>query len=91
MKQVALEGFLKKHRDVSRTIATATMGLFVALVSSLQPLITFTKNLNIGAMGVLIKYSKSLACNFSEDNLFHSLMNYLNSSSDCICISYFIS
>ena len=43
MKQVALEGFLKKHRDVSRTIATAKMELFVALVSSLQPLINFKK------------------------------------------------
>ena len=46
MKQVALEDFLKKHRDVSRTIATAKMELFVALVRSFQ-------NPNIGAMGAL--------------------------------------
>ena len=50
MKQVALKGFLEKHRDVSRTIATATMELFVALVSSFKPLTDFTKNPNIGAM-----------------------------------------
>ena len=55
MKQVALEGFLKKHRDVSKTIATAKMELFVALVSSIQPLINFAKNFNIGALGVLYK------------------------------------
>ena len=53
MKLVALEGFLKKHRHVSKTIATAKMKLFVALVSSFQPLTNFTKNPNIGAMGVL--------------------------------------
>ena len=53
MKQVALEGFLKKHRDVFRTIATAKMEFFVALVSSIQPLTKFSKNPNIGAMGVL--------------------------------------
>ena len=44
---VALEGFPKKHRDVSRTITTAKIELFVALVTN------FTKNPNIGAMGVL--------------------------------------
>ena len=55
MKQVALEGFLKKHRDVSKTIATAKIELFVALVSSIQPLINFAKNSNIGALGVLYK------------------------------------
>ena len=38
MKQVALKRFLKKYRDVSRTTATAKVGLFVALVSSFQPL-----------------------------------------------------
>ena len=53
MKWVALEGFLKKQRDVFRTIATAKMEFFVALVSSFQPLTNFTKNFNIGAMGVL--------------------------------------
>ena len=35
MKQVALKGFLRKYKDVSRIIATADMDLFVALVSSL--------------------------------------------------------
>ena len=40
-------------RDVSRTIATSKMELFVALVISIQPLTDFTKNPNIGAMGVL--------------------------------------
>ena len=60
MKQVALEGFLKKqtnqtnkNKDVPRNIATAKVELFVALVSSFQPLISFTKNYNISAMGVL--------------------------------------
>ena len=53
MKQVALEGFLKKHRGVSRTIVTAKMDLFVGLVSSFQPLTNFQKSPNIGAMGVL--------------------------------------
>ena len=31
---IALEGFLKNHRDMSRIIATAKIELFVALVSS---------------------------------------------------------
>ena len=53
MKQVALEGFLKKPRDVSRTVATAKMELFVAVVSNFQLLTNFEKNPNIGAMGVL--------------------------------------
>ena len=53
MKQVALKSFLKKHRDVSRTIATTKMEFFVALVSSFQLLTNFTKNPNIGAMGFL--------------------------------------
>ena len=53
MKQVALEGFLKSHRDVSRTIATTKMELFVALVSTFQSPTNFFKNPNIGAMGVL--------------------------------------
>ena len=53
MKQVVLEGFLKKHKDVSRTIGTAKMELFVALVSSFQPLIYFAKNPNIAPMGAL--------------------------------------
>ena len=53
MKQVALEGFLKKTRDVSRTIVTAKMELSEALVSRVQPLTNFTKNPNVGAIGVL--------------------------------------
>ena len=43
----------KKLKDVSRTIATAKMELFLALVSSFQQLINFMKDPNIGAMGVL--------------------------------------
>ena len=31
-----------------------------------------------------IKYCRTVACNFYKDNLFHRLMNYLNSSSNCI-------
>ena len=53
MKQVALEIFLNKHRDVFRTIATAKIELLVALVSGFQQLPNFIKNFNIGAMGVL--------------------------------------
>ena len=53
MKQVALEGFLERHKDVFRTTATAIMKLFVVLVSSFQPLTNFTENPNVGAMGVL--------------------------------------
>ena len=45
--------FQKKQKDVSRTIATAKMELFVALVSSFHPLTNFTENPNIGAVGVL--------------------------------------
>ena len=47
------KAFLKKHKDVSRTIMTAEIELFVALVSSFQTLTNFTKNPNVGAMGVL--------------------------------------
>ena len=56
MKQVALQRFLKKHKDVYRTITTAKIEVFVALIRSFQPLISltnFTKNPNIGAMAVL--------------------------------------
>ena len=52
MKLVALEGFLKKHKDISKTIVTAKMLLFVALVSSFQLLTNFRENLNIDAMAV---------------------------------------
>ena len=51
MEQVPLESFLKKHRDVSRTIAVAKIEFFPASVSSFQPLTNFTKN-TLGAMGV---------------------------------------
>ena len=50
---VALEGFLKKFNDVFRTVATVKVELFVALVSTFQPLTNFTENSKIGAMGVL--------------------------------------
>ena len=51
---VTSEGFLKKiHRDVSKTIATAKLELFVALFSSFQLLTDFTKNLNMNAIVVL--------------------------------------
>ena len=53
MKHVALEGFLKKHRDVSETIARSKMELFVPLEISFRLLTNFTKNPNINAMGVL--------------------------------------
>ena len=53
MKQGALEGFLKKHGDVSRAIATSKMTLFLAFVISFRPLNNFTNNPNIGAMVVL--------------------------------------
>ena len=53
MEQLAFEGFLKKDRYLFWTIATAKMELFVALVSSFQSLTNFTKNPNIGAVGVL--------------------------------------
>ena len=55
MKQVALEGFLKKHRDVSRTIATAKIATakLCGISCYLHALTNFTKNTNITAMGVL--------------------------------------
>ena len=53
MKQVTLKGFPKKNRDISRTIETSKVEFFVALVISVQSLTSFTKNSNIGAMGVL--------------------------------------
>ena len=54
MKQVALEGFLKKKtQTLSRTITAAKMELFVASVSTFHPLTNFTKNPNIGALRVL--------------------------------------
>ena len=53
MKQVAFKSFLKKYRDVSKTIATAKMELFVVLVSSFQLLTNFAKNPKIGVVEVL--------------------------------------
>ena len=48
MKQVALEGRLKKKNiDVSKTITTTKLEPSVALVSSFQLLTSFTKNPNI--------------------------------------------
>ena len=44
---------LKRQRDISRTIATAKMEFFVAIVSNFHSLTNFTKNPNIDAMGVL--------------------------------------
>ena len=56
-KTSCIGSFLKKkqqkQRDVSWTIATAKPELFVALVSSTQPLTNFTKNPSIGVVGVL--------------------------------------
>ena len=40
--------------------------------------------------GDQIKYWRT-AANFSNDNLFHRLVDYLYSLSDCTCISYPIS
>ena len=42
----------KKHKDVSRTIATAKMEISVVSVSSFHSLTNFTKNSSVGAMGV---------------------------------------
>ena len=50
MKPVALQGFLKNPKDVSRTIANAKMELFVGLVNSFQLLTNLKKNSNIGAI-----------------------------------------
>ena len=48
MKQPALYGFLKKKKktttEVSRTITTSKVEVFLALISNIQPLTNFTKN-----------------------------------------------
>ena len=50
MKQIALvEGFVKKHIDLSRNIAAAKM----ALISSIHPRANLSENLKIGATGIL--------------------------------------
>ena len=41
--------------------------------------------------GDQIKYCRTAACKFSKDNISHRLMNYLNTSSDCIGISHPVS
>ena len=46
-------GRFSTKRDVSRTITTANMELFVELVSSFQSLPNFKKNPHIASMGVL--------------------------------------
>ena len=43
----------KYYEEYCRTIVTAKIELFVVLVSSLHPLINFTKNSIIGVVGVL--------------------------------------
>ena len=53
MKQVAFKSFLKKYRDVSKTIATAKMELFVVLINSFQLLTNFAKNRKTGVVEVL--------------------------------------
>ena len=53
MKKNALEGFLKKHSDVSTIIAISNMELFVVLITSLQLLTNFTENPKIGPVGVV--------------------------------------
>ena len=45
--------FSGKYRDVSRSIAIAKVEFFVALVSSLQPLTSFTMSPSRGAMSIL--------------------------------------
>ena len=52
MKHVAMEGFLKRHRNVSMAIEISKMEIFLVLVNGSQPLTNFTKKPNIGAMGV---------------------------------------
>ena len=51
MKQVALEGFLKKQKNMSRTIVKAEMELFVALFS--HYLISQSAT---GVLNVLLEY-----------------------------------
>ena len=60
-KTVCIGRFSEKtQRFIQDTgcIATAKMDLFVALVSGFQLINNFTKNPNIGAMGVLNSYIK---------------------------------
>ena len=53
MKKGALKSFLKKYGHVFRTISTAKMEFFVALLRSFQPLTNFTMKPNIVAIEVL--------------------------------------
>ena len=50
MKQVVLERFLKKYREVAMTIASSKMEL-LALVNGFGPLTYLTKNSISGVMG----------------------------------------
>ena len=53
MKQAALKQVLKNHRDVSMTIATSNMQLFVALVSGFHLFTNFSINSILGITRVL--------------------------------------
>ena len=53
MTQAVLKYVLKKHRDISRTIATSKRELSVALVSFFNLLTNFKKNSILGVTGVL--------------------------------------
>lgn len=53
MTQAVLKYVLKKHRDISRTIATSKKELSVALVSFFNLLTNFKKNSILGVTGVL--------------------------------------
>ena len=53
MTQAVLKYVLKKHRDISRTIATSKKELSVALVSFFNLLTNFNKNSILGVAGVL--------------------------------------
>ena len=57
MEKLALGLLRKTHMDIFRTIATAKVEFFVALVISFQPPTNFKKNPNIGPMGVLNSWS----------------------------------
>ena len=83
-------------KDVSRTFATSKVELFVALVNSFQPLTNFTKNsilccyrspksVQVIKLG---NFEGLQSTTLRKIQLFHRLMNYLNSFSDHIYISY---
>ena len=84
---------------MSKTIATAKMELIsqnaanfkknldIVAIGVLNALLEYYTYSQMCA-GDQIKYCRNVGCNFSKDNLFYRLMNYLNCSSDYICISY---